>query len=97
MSLAYSFLDPHTQGAKLAAYIVGIAAAEVVLFVVVRYVMMLRSMLIQRHNAPTRGVGYAHSSSDAAEEAEEAETKGPRKGEEELDDWQEVSRPGVAV
>ncbi|KDR73316.1 hypothetical protein GALMADRAFT_72750 [Galerina marginata CBS 339.88] len=38
----YSFLDPHKQGAKLAAYIVGIAVGEIIVFSLVRGVVVLR-------------------------------------------------------
>ena len=44
----YSFLDPHKQGAFLAAYIVGIAVAEIVIFVLVRYLCILRHRLARR-------------------------------------------------
>lgn len=44
----YSFLDPHEQGAFLAAYIVGIAVAEIVIFVLVRYLCILRFRLTKR-------------------------------------------------
>ena len=77
-------------GRALAALLllVGIAAAEVVLFVLVRYIMMLRAHLVARLTAAERGVAYMHSPSDAAVDADR---KGATK--EELDDWQEVSRP----
>ncbi|KAF8153422.1 hypothetical protein B0H34DRAFT_663051 [Crassisporium funariophilum] len=38
----YSFLNPQKQGAKLAAYIVGIAVAEIIVFCLVRGVVVLR-------------------------------------------------------
>jgi len=38
----YSFLDPHKQGAKLAAYIVGIAVGEIIVFSLVRGIVVLR-------------------------------------------------------
>lgn len=39
---AYSFLDPKKQGPKLAAYIIGIAVAEIIAFSVVRGLMVVR-------------------------------------------------------
>lgn len=44
----YSFLDPHKQGKKLAAYIVGIAVAEIVIFVLIRYLIIARYKLVKR-------------------------------------------------
>ncbi|GJE98930.1 hypothetical protein PsYK624_151670 [Phanerochaete sordida] len=41
----YAFLDPHTQGGTLAAYIVGIAAGACAAFVLVRYAMLGRHLL----------------------------------------------------
>ncbi|KAF8178715.1 hypothetical protein BJ912DRAFT_1023974 [Pholiota molesta] len=38
----YSFLDPKKQGAKLAAYIIGIAVAEIIVFCIIRGIMVLR-------------------------------------------------------
>ena len=48
----YSFLDPHKQGAKLAAYIVGIAIAEIVLFIIIRYICILRNYLVAKFTKP---------------------------------------------
>ena len=39
---AYSFLDPTLQGPKLAAYIIGIAVAEVIIFCLIKIVETLR-------------------------------------------------------
>lgn len=48
----YSFLDPNKQRAKLAIYIVGIPAALVIIFILVRYITRLRervfSTLVRR-------------------------------------------------
>jgi len=44
----YSFLNPQKQGAKLAAYIAGIAIGEVVVFLLVRGVVLLRERLFTR-------------------------------------------------
>ncbi|KAF8956426.1 hypothetical protein BDZ97DRAFT_1671613 [Flammula alnicola] len=38
----YSFLNPQKQGAKLAAYIIGIAVAEIIVFLIVRGIVVLR-------------------------------------------------------
>jgi len=45
----YSFLDIKKQHAKLAIYIVGIAAAEVVIFLIVRGVVVLRERVFAAH------------------------------------------------
>ncbi|KAI5890464.1 uncharacterized protein SCHCODRAFT_01129121 [Schizophyllum commune H4-8] len=44
----YSFLDPVKQGPYLAAYIVGIAVGEVIIFSIVRGLIILRMRLCQR-------------------------------------------------
>jgi len=44
----YSFLDPQKEHGFLAAYIVGIAIAQCVVFVIVRYVIVLRDRLAPR-------------------------------------------------
>ncbi|KAH8822948.1 hypothetical protein DL96DRAFT_1470179 [Flagelloscypha sp. PMI_526] len=46
----YEFLDP-SEGPILAAYIVGIAVGEVIVFVIVRYVIALREKLVNRRAA----------------------------------------------
>jgi hypothetical protein len=55
----YSFLDPQIQHALLAAYIVGIAVGECVVFAVVRTIMLLR----ERYCARRGLVGAAPTSS----------------------------------
>lgn len=42
---AYSFLDPQIQHGKLAAYIIGIAVGEVIIFALVRYAIVLRDKI----------------------------------------------------
>jgi hypothetical protein len=42
----YNFLDPQKQHGKLAAYIVGIAVAECIIFAIVYGVCILREKLI---------------------------------------------------
>ncbi|CAK5270863.1 unnamed protein product [Mycena citricolor] len=44
----YGFLDPQTQHATLAAYIIGIAAGQIILFCIVRGIVMLRQRLCER-------------------------------------------------
>ncbi|KAI0797403.1 hypothetical protein BC629DRAFT_1257969, partial [Irpex lacteus] len=48
----YSFLDPSKEHGKLAAYIVGIAVAAVIVFLIVRYVCMGRAWLVARFVEP---------------------------------------------
>lgn len=45
MPAAYAFLDP-SSGPILAAYIVGIAVAQVLIFVLVKYLIVLRRRLV---------------------------------------------------
>jgi hypothetical protein len=42
----YDFLDPHKEHGKLAAYIVGIAVAECIIFALVYGIIVLREKLI---------------------------------------------------
>lgn len=48
---AYSFLDPKEQGKLIAAYIVGIAVGQVVVFVIVWGLIKLRVHLVQRRKS----------------------------------------------
>ena len=50
MFKAYNFLNPHKEGKLLAAYIVGIAAGETVIFVIVRYVCVFRERMVLRYS-----------------------------------------------
>ena len=50
--IAYSFLDPDREHSKLAAYIVGIGAAAVVAFIIVRYICMGRAWIVFRFGSP---------------------------------------------
>lgn len=45
---AYSFLDPHTQGAKLAGYIIGIGIGAVIVFAITRSLCVLRERIARR-------------------------------------------------
>jgi len=46
----YNFLDPHKQGALLAAYIVGIAVGACVVFTIIRFIVVLRQRLASRYS-----------------------------------------------
>ena len=50
--IAYSFLDPGKQRAKLAGYIVGVSVAECLAFVLVRGLTWARNRLSKRNLAP---------------------------------------------
>ncbi|KAJ7719295.1 hypothetical protein B0H16DRAFT_1607044 [Mycena metata] len=74
----YSFLNPHKEHGFLAAYIVGIAVGEAVVFVLARTVALLRQRLAIR-----RGILLAHDS-DAGNKERTGEA---------IDEWEEVERP----
>lgn len=78
---AYSFLNPHREHAKLAAYIVGIAVAEIIIFIIIRYVCVLRSL------AFARLLGSSTRDGALLRKGKEPEIK------EEIDEWEEVERP----
>ena len=65
-TLAYNFLDPQIQHAKVAAYVFGIAIAEVIIFVVVHFLIRLRVRLSRRRST-------ASSSQEAIDEWEEVD------------------------
>ena len=48
LNKAYSFLDPNTQGKLLAAYIVGIAVGQCIIFSIVNGAIYLREWIVQR-------------------------------------------------
>ncbi|KAJ6473471.1 hypothetical protein DFH09DRAFT_1057639 [Mycena vulgaris] len=79
----YPFLDPHTQHAFLAVYIVGIALGACVLFLLVRGVAVLRQRFVMRRGL-LRGDREGGSS--------EGLGGGGREGEG-LEDWEEVGMP----
>lgn len=61
-SLAYSFLDPKKQGKLLAAYIVGIAVGQIIVFLVVHGIIVLRERLTRRKQLATDdGLGQTDS------------------------------------
>jgi len=49
----YSFLDPNKQGKKLAAYIIGIAVGQIIIFLIVRGIIVLRERLVRNRIART--------------------------------------------
>lgn len=57
---AYAFLDPQTQHGKVAAYIVGIAVGEAIIFILVRYAILLRGRIFKfssYHDQDIQGAG----------------------------------------
>ncbi|TCD62150.1 hypothetical protein EIP91_007278 [Steccherinum ochraceum] len=60
----YDFLDPHKQGSLLAAYIVGIGAGEIVLFIIIHYVIVLRTRLSRRSQQPPEPPGPTEAIDD---------------------------------
>lgn len=80
---AYNFLNPHTQHARLAGWIVGIGAAYCIIFVLVRVIVIIRVRLTARG---VRGLFCRHAKSgDAEGEEREAEA---------IDEWVEVDSEG---
>jgi len=74
----YSFLDPNKQHGFLAAYIVGIAVGECIVFSVVWGVCYLRERLSTRLKLSAASVSIEDG-----------------RGPEEIDEWQEIDRPGT--
>lgn len=64
ISTAYGFLDPHTEHARLAGWIVGIAVAGVVIFAITRTLCWLRERLAARYGV---GRALAHRASFTSE------------------------------
>ncbi|KAI0700332.1 hypothetical protein BC835DRAFT_1328424 [Cytidiella melzeri] len=89
----YSFLDPSTEHAKLAVYIVGVALAATVIFILVRYICVARSWLFHRK---ARGGGGRRQVSEEEERKEEEEEDNERKKKKKRgagggsDEWVEV-------
>jgi len=76
----YSFLDPNKQGAKLAAYIIGIAVAQVIVFSIVRGIVVLRERWALKNGRILRvggGLGGEETPRNASVD----------------DDWEEVESP----
>ncbi|KAF5346888.1 hypothetical protein D9756_010598 [Leucocoprinus leucothites] len=55
ISLAYAFLDPQEQGPLLAGYILGIAAGQIIVLILVRYAIMLRICVVGKKRPATVG------------------------------------------
>jgi len=68
---AYTFLNPKKQGGLLAAYIVGIAVCYMIVFVIVRFIILLRIRLVARYRRRCSDEGTAIP--EAIEEWEEVE------------------------
>lgn len=70
---AYSFLDPQKQHGKVAAYIVGIAVGEIIIFCLVRGVIALR----ERWAIRARHVMVGGPTDENVEDEEWEEIEGP--------------------
>jgi len=66
----YDFLDPQIQHAKVAAYIVGIAVGEVIVFVAVHYLIVLRERLVSKSTGTPTVIGRTSQPIDEWEELE---------------------------
>jgi hypothetical protein len=65
---AYSFLDPKKEGAKVAAYIAGIALATLAVFAVTRTLCALRARLVAGgRTGPAASLGPARSTESLEE------------------------------
>ncbi|TFK36001.1 hypothetical protein BDQ12DRAFT_699831 [Crucibulum laeve] len=77
----YAFLDPTKQHALLAAYIIGIAVAEIIIFFIVRLIMTFRERYCARR-------GLTQLSDDEGDMEQ-----GRRDMKERIDEWEEIERP----
>jgi len=57
----YSVLDPKTDGKFLAAYIVGVAVVQCIIFLIVSGVIRLREWIIRRNRIEGPGLHYSES------------------------------------
>jgi hypothetical protein len=71
--LAYSFLDPQKQHGKVAAYIIGIAVGEIIIFCLVRGVIVLR----ERWAIRARHVMVGGPTDENVDDEEWEEIEGP--------------------
>ncbi|KAJ6627680.1 hypothetical protein B0H10DRAFT_1993721 [Mycena sp. CBHHK59/15] len=73
----YAFLDPTVEHARLAAYIIGIAAGDALVFLLARLLVILRIRLVRRYGGEPEGIeaGDTGTSPEA------------------LDEWEEVAAP----
>jgi len=68
----YSFLDPSISHGLLAAYIVGIGAATIIIFIIVRGICVLRHRLFRGRGLYTEG-GYTHEEIDEWQDVDRAQ------------------------
>ncbi|KAL7283076.1 hypothetical protein PYCCODRAFT_1376810 [Trametes coccinea BRFM310] len=76
----YSFLDPHKEHAKLAAYIVAVGVAEVIAFLLARVLTLARVRLVQRRDARQRRRDSIDKQPEAIDEWEEVQRPGTPAG-----------------
>lgn len=69
--IAYSFLNPQKEHAKLAGWIIGIAVAGVVIFAITRTLIVLRERFFARW---ARGRGHSEGESIHSEQIDDWET-----------------------
>ncbi|EIW75925.1 hypothetical protein CONPUDRAFT_85151 [Coniophora puteana RWD-64-598 SS2] len=69
----YAFLDPRSSHGLLAAYIIGIGAGTIIVFVIVRGITMLRRHLSRGRGLSSAGDGPTHEEIDEWQEVELAE------------------------
>lgn len=90
----YNFLDPRVEHGLLAAYIVGILAIAIVIFVLVRYILLFRAYLTIRLAPGKRqqnSIRETKSRYSGLLWMREADTE--RAEVEALDEWEEIQRP----
>lgn len=88
---AYNFLDPNREHGLLVAYIVGIGAGIAVLFVIVRWICILRAWAFDSL-LPCSSASYL---TDIQHES--PRRKSGKKEEERLEEWEEVGRPSMSM
>ena len=87
--IVYDFLDPRVEHAKLAAYIIGIAVATILVFILVRYICQFRSYLFIR---------AAKSQAKEPTDSFQTESKQEIAGNvEAFEEWEEVHRPRMST
>lgn len=82
----YAFLDPTKQHAKLAAYIIGIAVGEIIVFAIVRGIAVLREQWAVKHGRVLR---VSEKEGHDGWQGVGASSRGPSNEEE----WEEIQRP----
>ncbi|KAF9552791.1 hypothetical protein CPC08DRAFT_714313 [Agrocybe pediades] len=91
----YPFLNPSVQHGKLAAYIVGIAVAECIIFVIVRYVIVFRRRWAMNHNRVLRSDDSIIRGSAGINGQDEERGDRTIEGLEGEDDWEQVESPNM--